>query len=75
MNLVPEWKATIQKAWSIRFALLSGLFGGIEAFLPLFSDAVPRGIFAGLCMVTSMGTVISRVVMQKELRNGTADKQ
>ena len=71
MKLIDNAGDVLRKAWSIRFALLSGLFGGIDAFLPLFTDAVPRGIFAGLCMLTSMGTVISRVVMQKELRDAT----
>lgn len=69
MKAIPEWKVTLRKAWSIRFALLSGVFGGVEAFLPLFSDAIPRGLFAGLCVATSLGAVISRVVMQKEIRD------
>ena len=71
MTLIDNAGGVLRKAWSIRFALLSGLFGGIEAFLPLFSDAVPRGIFAGLCVLASLGTVISRVVMQEELHDAT----
>ncbi len=69
MTLAPDWRALLKKAWSIRLALLSGVFGGVEAFLPLFSDSVPRGVFAGLCMLASLGAVISRVILQKGLRD------
>ena len=68
MNTIPEWKLVLGKAWSIRFALLSGFFGGLETFLPMFSDVVPRGTFAVLCMFTSIGAVVSRLIMQQELR-------
>lgn len=68
MQLIPEWKATLRYAWSIRFAALTGVFGGVEAFLPLFSDSFPRGVFAALCVVTSLVGALSRFVMQKKLR-------
>jgi hypothetical protein len=68
LKLIPEWKTTLRYAWSIRFAALTGLLGGIEAFLPLFSDSFPRGIFALLCVVTSLVGALSRFVMQKKMR-------
>lgn len=69
MKLIPEYKRVLKRAWSIRWATLSGVFGGAEAFLPLFSDAIPRGLFAILAVLTSLGTVLSRLIMQKELRD------
>lgn len=71
-ELVEDVRKVLTKAWSIRFALLSGALGGVEAFLPMFSDAFPRGVFAGLSVLSSMATVISRVVAQKELRDPNA---
>lgn len=67
MTLIDNASQVLRKAWSIRFALLSGLFAGMDAFLPLFTDAVPRGIFAGLCVLSSIAVVVSRIVAQEEI--------
>jgi len=69
MKLIPDYKRVLKRAWSIRWAVFSGMFGGVEAFLPLFSDAIPRGLFALLAVITSLATVISRLVVQKELHD------
>ena len=67
MALYPEWKLLLRKAWSIRFAVLTGLLAGVEVILPLFADQFPRGIFAALSIATSIAAIVSRVVLQKEL--------
>jgi hypothetical protein len=69
MRLLPDYKRVLKQAWSIRWALCSGLFGGVEAFLPLFSDAIPRGLFAMAAVLTSLATVLSRLVVQKEMHD------
>ena len=38
---------------------------GIEAVLPYFSDAIPRGVFAILTMVFSGGGFAARLIAQK----------
>ena len=67
MKLIPNFKATFHKLWSVRLGLISGIFSGAETVLPLFIDSFPRGIFASLSMVAAIGVVISRAIQQKEL--------
>ncbi|MFM7011770.1 MAG: hypothetical protein ACKO0Z_20975 [Betaproteobacteria bacterium] len=73
LTLIPNWKDVLQKAWSIRFALLVSLFSGIEAALPFLRDAIepmniiPPGTFAILAVLASSGVAISRVVAQTNL--------
>lgn len=66
MKLINDWKRVLRKAWSIRLMLLASLLSGCEVILPLFSDAIPRNIFAALSMLTVAGAMIARVVAQKD---------
>jgi hypothetical protein len=67
MMLAPNWKRILKKAWSIRLMLLAGLLSGCEVILPLYSEAIPRNIFAGLSMLAIAGGFIARLVAQKEM--------
>lgn len=69
MMLVPNWKRILKKAWSIRLMLLAGLLSGCEVILPLYSEAIPRNVFAGLSMLAIAGGFIARIVAQKEMRD------
>lgn len=37
--------------------------------LPLYSEAIPRNVFAGLSMLAIAGGFIARIVAQKEMRD------
>ena len=67
MNLVPEWKRLIRKAWSIRLVALAGLLSGCEVVLPLFVDTIPRNLFAALSMCSAIAAGIARVVAQPKM--------
>lgn len=41
MQLVPDWRHVLRKAWSVRLILLAGVLTGIEAVLPLLGDTFP----------------------------------
>ena len=69
-NLVDEWKTVARRAWSVRLAAVAGLMGGIEGILPLFTDAIPRGIFAMLTVLASIGAMVARLVSQENMSNG-----
>jgi hypothetical protein len=45
--------------------LLAGLLTGCEVILPLFTDTMPRNVFAILSMLAVSGAFISRLVAQK----------
>lgn len=64
MKLLPDWKQILRKAWSIRLIVVAGLLSGLEVALPFLSEAMPRGLFAGLSMVVVGGAFISRIVAQ-----------
>jgi len=66
-ELIPEWKRTLRKAWSIRFILLAGLLTAAEAVLPFFSDKFDKGVFALLSFVAISAALVTRVLVQKDL--------
>ena len=70
MMLNPEWKKILKKAWSVRLAVIAGLLSALEVILPLYADAVPRGLFALLSIIVIIGATIARVVLQKEFQSG-----
>ncbi|MCX2698346.1 DUF7940 domain-containing protein [Ochrobactrum chromiisoli] len=61
MQLVPDWRHVLRKAWSVRLILLAGLLTGIEVALPLLGDAypIPTGIFALLSLVITMAAFVT----------------
>ena len=65
MRLLDDWRTILRKAWSIRFIILAGALTGLEVALPLFGDAMPRGVFAGLSVVASIAALGARVTAQK----------
>jgi len=67
MKLHEDWKLLLKRAWSVRLALLAGLLGGLEVILPLFTDAMPKGWFAALSVVVSIGVVPARIIAQKNV--------
>lgn len=66
MTLLTEWKRIVRKAWSIRFMALAGLLTGLEVVLPFISDAIPRGVFAGMSFIAVGGGFVARLIAQKE---------
>jgi hypothetical protein len=46
MKLIPNAKAVLRKAWSVRLGILAGLFSGAEVVVPFFADSMPRNVFA-----------------------------
>jgi predicted benzoate:H+ symporter BenE len=68
-KLIPTWKKTLKYAWSIRFAVLAGLFSASEVVLAYFPNALPRGTMAGLAGISSFGALVSRFLMQRNMRD------
>lgn len=73
MQLVPNVRAVLRHAWSIRLMLLAGLLSGAEVALPLLDGLlpIPRGIFAGLSGLVVCGAFISRIVVQSKVSGGS----
>jgi hypothetical protein len=69
MQLLPNWRAVLQRAWSIRLMILAGLLSGAEIALPLLDGFIdiPRGLFAALSAAATCGAFITRLLAQRGL--------
>lgn len=67
MRLIENWRDVLRKAWSMRLMLLAALLSGVEIVLPLFHEALPRGLFAVLSFLAVAGAFVARLVAQKGL--------
>lgn len=66
--LIDDWKVVLQKAWSVKFSVLSALLGGAEVAVAIIEpDGVPRGAFAALAAFVSMSATVARILSQQEL--------
>lgn len=65
MTLIPNWRAILRRAWSIRLMILAGLLSGAEVILPLFVDVLPRGTFAALSGCVVAAAFVARLVAQQ----------
>ena len=52
----------------MRLLYLAGLLDALEVVLPLFSDAVPRGLFVSLNLLVIPGAMVARVVAQRAFK-------
>ena len=64
MNIHPDWKLIIQKAWSFRLIALAAVLSGIEIILPLFETSIPRGPFAIASFVVTGAALVARITAQ-----------
>ena len=64
MRLDQNWRRTLRHAWSVRWIALAAVLTGIEVILPLFSDAVPRNLFAVLSFCATVAAMLARILIQ-----------
>lgn len=68
MQLYPNWKDILRKAWSIKFILIAGFFAACEVALSIAGDMwFKPGTLAALSAVASCFALISRLVAQKDI--------
>ena len=67
IKVIPQWKKTIRYAWSIRLAILAGVFSAGEVVIAYFPDALPRGSMAGLAGICTLGSIITRFIIQRNM--------
>lgn len=67
-TLLPDWRAILRRAWSIKVMLLAGLFSGLELALPLLGDDLPwsRVTFAAVMCFIAAAAVVFRLLAQPE---------
>lgn len=72
MNLLPDWRDILKRAWSVRLIVLAAVLSGIEAVMPMFADAFPRGVFAAASGVVTAAALLARVLAQPEDKRDAA---
>lgn len=66
MNLLPEWRVILRRAWSIRLMLLAALLSAAEVALQFAVLDIPHGMFAALSAMTTAAAFCARLVAQKQ---------
>jgi hypothetical protein len=69
MRLVENWRAVLQRAWSVRLLVAAGALSGLEIALPYLAPETPSGLFAGLSALATMGAFIARIVAQRGIND------
>jgi hypothetical protein len=64
VKLHDDWRWIVSHAWSIRFIALAALLSGFEVILPLYSEIIPRGLFAILSFAVTAAALVARIVAQ-----------
>lgn len=67
LELIPDWKTVLDRAWSVKFQALAGVCGVLELLLPLYVQDMPRGWFAAASVINAVLGIGARVMAQKEV--------
>ena len=68
MKLIEDARRVAARAWSVRLALLSAVFGTLELALPYLGAFVPGKLMALLAIATGVGSAVARLVDQPKMR-------
>ncbi len=66
MTLVPNWRAVLRHAWSLRLSLLAAVLGGAEIAVQLAGPAlpIPPLVLGALSFFVTVAAAIARLVAQ-----------
>ena len=59
--------AVWHKLWSVRVSLVGATFTGIWAALPSFQNLLHPAVFAAICVIVSIATVVARLLDQPSI--------
>lgn len=69
MKIIDNARKVLRHAWSVRLGILAAVLSGAEVIVPLFSDAMPRALFALLSFFTVMAAVFARFIAQPKMHD------
>lgn len=69
MKLLPNWKAILWRAWSVRLMIVAAVLSGLETSFTLAGNFLnlPRGLFALLAFFATCGAFIARFAAQNDI--------
>lgn len=67
--LVPNWRAVLTRAWSVRLMIVAFILTVLEVALPLLDGylPIPQYTFAVLSGLATAGAFVARLVAQSNL--------
>lgn len=68
MTLLPDWKAVLKKAWSVKMLTAIAVLSAVETMFSLVADEtlVPQPLSAAIKGVLAAAGILLRVLAQKE---------
>ncbi|WP_375462975.1 hypothetical protein [uncultured Methylobacterium sp.] len=74
LSLVPNWRAVLRYGWSIRYSAISLVLCGLEVAFPYLDGVLPvgRGTFGALAGLTTVASMLARVVAQNAVSGAPA---
>lgn len=66
-HLLPNWKAVLTKAWSIRFIVLAGILQGIDLAFTLLAPAKASVGFVVAAAISTVLAFVARLYAQANL--------
>lgn len=71
MHLRPDWKAVLQRAWSVRFIVLAGAAALIEGVIQAWLSGLGFSLVINLAIGVVCGAAaVARVIAQENLPHG-----
>lgn len=67
--MISDWRKMLRRAWSVRMALIAGLFSAASGVAPYFQGMIDPLIFALLASFFAFGAVIARLLAQPDLKD------
>lgn len=65
MKLLPNWRAVLARAWSVRLIVAGAVLQGAALYWSAFEGALDARLFFGIGIVLQVASVISRLVDQQ----------
>lgn len=68
MKLLPDWRAVLTRAWSIRLMLAAGILSGLDVFLQVVVGLKPSLPLAALSGLATCAALVARLFAQDNLK-------
>lgn len=69
MNLTPDWRRVLARAWSIRLILLAAILSGAEVAMMFWVPDWPAGLLAAVSGLVSAAALVSRILAQSNMED------
>jgi hypothetical protein len=69
MKLIPGWRRTMTRAWSIRLMAIAAVLSGLEVAVMFWVPDWPDGVLAALSGLITLAAFVARIFAQQNMEN------